>query len=254
MFENLKLRRPLAVLDLESTGTDPCRDRVVEVAVLRCCPGGKRRILCLRVNPSVPIPPAATVVHGITDAEVRDSPTFERIANRLVSFLDGCDLAGFGLARFDVPLLIAEFARVGMTFALTDRRVIDAMQIYHAMQPRDLNAAHERYVGSALIGAHRAGADVRATARVLDAMLAIHTELPRTVGGLYRTFAGPDLAGRFRVEGDEVVFAFGKHRGKPVADVAVEDAGYLRWMIEADFLDDAREIARAALRRVGSPR
>lgn len=251
MFENLKLSRPLAVLDLETTGTDPSRDRIVELAVVRCCPGGKQRTVSLRIHPGVPILASATKVHGITDADVAACPSFARIAPRLARLLEGCDLAGFGVKRFDVPLLAAKFTRAGVPFRVAHRRIIDAMQIFHSLEPRNLNAAHRRYLGVELAGAHGARKDALAAARVLEAMLGAHSELPRTVSALHREFADPDVAGRFRREEEGIVFAFGKHRDKPIGEVAHEDPAYLRWMLKADFLDDVKSRVREALRLAG---
>ena len=238
MLDNLILTRPLSVLDLETTGTDPFRDRIVEVAVLRLAPAQVRRRLSMRVNPAVAIPPGATAVHGITDADVAECPTFAQISSRLARVLEGCDLCGFGLKRFDLLMLAAEFSRAGVAFGVTGRRVIDVLEIFHSREPRDLSAAHRLYVGAELTGDHGATADVRATGRVLEGMLRYYPEMPRRVDLLQEEFAGPDVAGRFRLEGGDVVFASGKHQGRPVVEVARREPGYLRWMLDGDFLDD----------------
>ena len=141
MFKNIQLDRPLAVLDLETTGTDPKLDRIIEISVLRVRPDGGHDHRTGRVNPGVPIPPEATAIHGIGDDDVADSPTFRAIAPGLVRFLDGCDLAGFNILNFDLRLLVAEFNRVGLVFPVSGRRVIDACRIFHQREPRDLTAA-----------------------------------------------------------------------------------------------------------------
>src|SRR5918997_4470557 len=142
MLKNIALERPLAVIDLETTGTDPKCDRIIEVSALKLAPGGEADHRTRRVNPGVPIPPEATAVHGITDDDVADSPTFRAIAPGLARYLDGCDLAGFNVLNFDLRLLVAEYNRAGMTFPVAGRRVVDACKIFHKREPRDLAAAY----------------------------------------------------------------------------------------------------------------
>jgi DNA polymerase III subunit epsilon len=250
MFTNLLLERPLAILDLETTGIDPARDRIVEISVLKIQPDGRRKQLTHRLNPGIPIPATATAIHGIADADVADKPGFEAIAAQLLDLLDGCDLCGFNVKRFDLRVLNDEFKRSGHVFSLEGRAIVDAMEIFHAMEPRNLAAAVRFYCEREHEGSHAAGADVLATADVLDAMLARYQDLPRTVSGLHEQFADAsavDSGGRFRRVGEEIRFAFGKHRGLPVETVARSDPDYLQWMLGQDFLDDAKAIVREAL-------
>lgn len=257
MLKNLTLDRPLVVLDLETTGTDTAADRIVEVSTLKLWPGGASELVTRRVDPEVPIPPAATEVHGITDADVAGEPTFRQIAAGLVDFLDGCDLCGFNLLRFDLRLLLAELGRVGHALELDGRRLIDPCAIYHQRERRDLSAALRFYCGAEHDGAHGAEADVLATVAVLDAQAARYEDLPRTTGGLHdacRDPAAVDLEGKFARRPDGVVVVnFGKHAGKPVDDVAATSPGYFRWMLRERFLADAKRIAADALVRVGEP-
>lgn len=246
-FRHLTLARPLAVLDLESTGTDPARDRIVEVAVLTVWPDGSEEAFESRVNPLRPIPPAAVAVHGITDADVRGAPAFAELAPELVRRLTGCDLAGFGIAGFDLPLLCAECARARVPFALTGRAVLDALAVYRRYEARTLSAAVAFYLNRAHAGAHAAGADARAAADVLDAQVARYA-LPKVPAELHAAFAGVDLAGKFRAgAGGAVEFAFGKYVGRPLAEVARADPGYLAWVLTKPFLADVHELVRAAL-------
>jgi DNA polymerase-3 subunit epsilon len=180
MFHYLSLNRPLAVLDLETTGVDPQTDRIVEVSVLKVLPDGDRQHRTCRVNPGIPIPAAATAVHGITDADVAGEPSFGQVAAALEEFLRGCDLCGFNIKRFDLPLLYAEFRRAGVPFVLEGRALVDPQEIYHHFERRDLTSAVRFYLGRAHHGAHSAAADVLATAEVLDAMLGRYAELTRT--------------------------------------------------------------------------
>ncbi|MFM8275184.1 MAG: exonuclease domain-containing protein [Gemmata sp.] len=245
-LSNLVLDRPLAVLDLETTGVDPAADRIVEMAVLTLLPGGKHELFHQRLNPGVPIPPAASAVHGITDADVIGSPTFAAVAPELFATLHGSDLAGFGSASFDLPLLAAEFARVRLPFRVAGRRVIDVLALYRRCHPRDLTSAVREYLGRDHADAHSAVADARATAEVLDRQVERHA-LPPTPAELHAALVEVDVAGRFRREAGHVVFAFGKYSGQPLAGVAARDPGYLKWMLGRPFLDDAHDLVRRAL-------
>jgi DNA polymerase-3 subunit epsilon len=246
-FRHLTLARPLAVIDLESTGTDPATDRIVEVAVLTVRPDGTEEPFESRVNPRRPIPAAATAVHGIGDADVRDAPTFAALAPELDRRLAGCDLAGFGIAGFDLPLLCAECARAGVSFALAGRAVLDALAVYRRYEARTLTAAVAFYLGRSHAGAHAAAADARAAADVLDVQVGRYG-LPAAPAALHGALAGVDIAGKFRRgDGGAVVFAFGKHAGRPLADVARTDPEYLAWVLTRPFLTDVHDLVRAAL-------
>lgn len=252
MLKNLTLERPLAVLDLETTGTDPQVDRIVEVSVLRITPDGVVDHHTRRLNPGIPIPPDATMVHGITDADVAHEPPFERVAADLLEFLDGCDLCGFNIKRFDLRLLFAEFKRAGRVLPMDDRAIIDPLEIFHQYERRDLAAALRFYCGQEHEQAHSAAGDVLATVAVLDAMLARYDDLPRTVAGLYDYFRKPntaDWSGHFfRVDG-QIVFTFGKYRGQRLNEIAHTKPDYLEWMLRDAFLEDTKTLVREALAR-----
>jgi DNA polymerase III subunit epsilon len=250
MFNNLKLERPLAVIDLETTGTDPQADRIVEISVLKVSPDGQRKHRTRRVNPGVPIPPEATAIHGITDADVADEPRFPSMAASLLALLDDCDFCGFNLKRFDLRMLHVEFGRAGLTLSLTGRAIVDPLEIFHARERRDLAAAVQFYCGREHEGGHQASADVLATADVLDAMLARYPDLPTTVAGLHQHFKNPnavDSTGYFVRVGTQIRFAFGKHRGQPLETVARTKPDYLEWMLGQTFFDDTNVIVRNAL-------
>jgi DNA polymerase-3 subunit epsilon len=246
-FRHLALTRPLAAIDLESTGTDPATDRAVEIAVLTVAPDRPADLFATRVNPGRPVPAAATAVHGLADADVRDAPTFAALAPGLARRLAGCDLAGFGIARFDLPLLTAEFGRAGVPFSLAGRAVLDALTVYHRHEARTLAAAVGFYLGRGHAGAHAAGADAAAAAEVLDAQVGRYG-LPAAPADLHAALVGVDVAGRFRRgPGGAVEFAFGKHAGRPLAEVARADPGYLRWVLTQAFLPDVHDLVRAAV-------
>lgn len=246
----LYLSRPLAVLDLETTGIDPATDRVVEVSVLKLLPDGGEEHRTRRVNPGVPIPPEATRVHGIADADVRDEFPFARLAGGLLRFLDGCDLCGFSLRKYDLPVLRAEFARSGRTLDLAGRAVVDVRDIFFRYEPRSLTAAVRHYLGRDHVGAHSAAADTRATAEVLAAMLAQYPDLPRTPADLQRHLLPADAAdaeGKLVRVGGELRFTFGRYRGQPLAVVARENPEYLDWLLSRDFSDEVKRPVRESL-------
>jgi DNA polymerase III subunit epsilon len=255
MFKNLLLNRPLAVVDLETTGTDPKTDRIVEIAVVRIFPDGSKDDRCRRVNPGVPIPEAATTIHGITDADVKDEPGFDILAPRLAKFLDGCDLCGFNLKRFDLRVLIAEFDRAGHHFPFQGRKIVDPLKIFHDRERRDLSAALRFYCGREHEGAHGASADVQATLEILDAMLDRYPDLPRSVDELHdvlRDQRFADLDGKFNLIGGRVIFNFGKYKGRHLDQVAQEFPSYMDWMLAQSFLDDAKELVMEAQRRISN--
>jgi DNA polymerase-3 subunit epsilon len=248
---NLQLDRPLVFFDLETTGTDPARDKIVEIAVLRLEPDGSRVARARRINPERPIPPAAAAVHGIRDEDVRDEPPFRRVAKGLLELLEGADLAGFNVRRFDVPLLARELRECGLDLQVERRRIVDAMTIFHRKEPRDLAAAVRLYLGREHEGAHGAEADLIATIDVLDAQLERYVDLPRSVAELDE-WGGPgrdavDEHGKFVRRGDDIVFAFGRHQGRSLRDVAREAPDYLQWIVNSDFPEDAKQLARRAL-------
>jgi len=244
-------RVPLVVFDLETTGPDRLTDRIVEIAALKVSPDGSVAVYETRVNPGVKIPREATAVHGITDADVADAPTFAEVAPRLAAFLEGCDLAGYSLRGFDVPLLARELERVKCPFTFDGRRVVDAQVIYFRKEPRDLSAAVRTFVGREHAGAHSALADSIAAAEVLAGQLTRYDDLPRDIEAL-AAFTAPvegrwvDADKRFVWRDGAAVFNFGAKRGQPLEAVAAKSPEYLDWMLDADFPEEAKRIVREA--------
>jgi DNA polymerase-3 subunit epsilon len=253
-MRNLALERPLVFLDLEATGLNPASDRIVELTVMKIHPQGLEEIKTVRVNPGIPIPPEATRVHGISDEDVKEEPIFRQYARGLADFLDGCDLGGFGIARFDVPLLEAEFRRAEVGFSTQGRRIIDALSIYHRLDPRDLAAAYRKYCGKEMENVHASEADVRAAIEVLECELDTHPELPRDVAALH-AFCNPVTRDRIDVDGKfvwlkgEACLNFGKYRGKRLCDIASSTPDYLDWVAtRGEFSEEVKQIAFRALK------
>ena len=251
-MKNLKLDRPLAFIDLETTGLSPSSDRIVELTVLKVCPDGSDEFKTARINPEMPMPTAAIAIHGITDEDVADKPSFRQYAVSLREFLEGCDVGGFGVKRFDLRMLEAEFRRVGVEFSLHGCCVVDVLEIYHRVDPRDLAAAYKKYCGEQLENGHTSMGDARAAAAILDRQLEVHPELPNEVSGLH-AFCNPDEANWIDDEGkliwfeDEATLNFGRSRGKTLREMAVVDRDYLAWITGADFSAQLREIVSKAL-------
>ena len=248
----LVLERPLVFFDIESTGTNPYRDRIVEIAVIKVMPDGSRQEVVRRINPTIPIPEGASAVHGIYDADVADCPTFDVIAHNLYNYLEGCDLAGYNIVKFDVPMLQEEFKRCNLELSMRDRKLIDVFNIFCRLYPRTLSAAYEFFCGGNLEDAHSALADTDATVAVLLGQLAKHPELPREMAGLAEFSAARDAdfvdsEGRLKFSGDEVVINVGKNSGRRLRDLANEDPGFLRWMLRSDFSDEVKNIIKNAL-------
>ncbi len=232
----LQLERPLAVFDLETTGTRIGRDRIVQIGIIRLMPDGTRERYQTLVNPGIPIPADATAVHGITDLDVAMAPPLEAVAREVLAQFAGCDLSGFNVLRFDLPFLTEELHRVGHGWNTASVRVVDAQRIFHKMERRDLSAALKFYCGRDHAGAHDALADVEATADVLIAQLERYPELPADVGGL-GGFSGdldryPDPAGKLRFDDrGQVCLSFGKYAGWPLEQIGRNDPGYLQWLM-----------------------
>jgi DNA polymerase-3 subunit epsilon len=250
--KELKLSRPLVVFDLETTGLDVSSDRIVEISCVKIAVDGTRDVRTRRINPTIPISAAATQVHGITDEDIAGEPTFAQLARGLFEFLDGCDLSGFNVEQFDLPLLVREFNRVGMTFPRNPVFVIDSWKIFLLKEPRDLGAAYRCYCGKELVNAHSAEADTVAAADILLAQVARYDDAPADIEGLY-AFTHPvhpdwlDPDGRIVWQGGEAALGFGKHRGLSLRRMAQQEPEYLRWIAAANFSDEVVRIVRAAL-------
>lgn len=251
-MSNLKLTRPLVVFDIESTGVSPRKDRIIELAAIKLMPDGEEISKCWLMNPTVPIPPETTAIHGISDEIVKDCPTFADKAKEIFEFFRDCDLSGFNADRFDIPCLEEEFARVGMAFAPSARKHVDVQRIYHKKEPRDLSAAVRFYLGRNHDGAHGAEADTRATLEVLKAQMAKYADLPQTVDEMdeYLVPHDPlnaDRAGTLRWKDGELTINFGKKKGESLKKLLLNEPNYLKWILKGDFDTEVRMIIKDLL-------
>ena len=254
MFLNLK--KPLAFFDLETTGINTATDRIVEISIVKISPEGEKDIQTHKINPEVPIPAESSAIHGIFDEDVKDAPTFKSMAKNLAKFLEGCDLGGYNIIRFDVPLLVEEFLRADVDFQVSNRKLIDAQKIFFMMEKRNLSSAYKFYCGKKLEGAHGAEADTLASYEVFDAQIAkyenmdVEDMLGKKVGQISNDMEAihkllssntVDLAGRFvfNSQGQEV-FNFGKHKNKTVESVLQKEPGYYDWMMKGEFPQDTK--------------
>ena len=234
----IQLTKPLAFIDLETTGVNLATDRIVEIAIVKIMPDRSQVVKHKRLNPTIPIPKSASDIHGITDEMVHAEPTFKDVANELKQFIDNADLSGYNSNRFDIPLLMEEFLRAGLQIDMTDRRMVDVQQIFHMMEKRTLSAAYQFYCNKTLEGAHSAEVDATATWEILEAQLQRYNNLGTSVSTILE-FTGEekyvDFARRFVMENEVEVFNFGKHKGKPVTEVLRLEPQYYDWMMRGDF-------------------
>jgi len=248
----LKLERPLIVFDIESTGTVARKDRIVELAAVKVMPDGTETTRCWLLNPTIPIPPETTAIHGISDEIVKNCPTFAEKADEIFEFFRDCDLSGFNADRFDIPCLEEEFARAGMNFAPSARLHVDVQRIYHKMEPRDLSAAVRFYLGRDHEGAHGAEADAKATLEVLKAQMEKYESLPRTAKDMDEFLVphdplNADRSGTLRWKNGELTVNFGKKKGETLKSLLVNEPHFLRWMLKGDFETEARMIVKDLL-------
>lgn len=255
----LQLKRPICFFDLETTGTNVSSDRIVEIAITKVFPDGKEEIKCRKINPTIPIPLESSLVHGIYDEDVKDAPTFKQVAKGVFDLMSGCDLGGFNSNRFDVPLLLEEFHRVGIDFDIDKINLVDVQNIFHQMEQRTLVAAYKFYCDKDLTDAHSAEADTNATYEVLKSMLDKYekteftnkdgeTSIPvvndiEKLADFSKRNNNVDLAGRFVFDKSNIpCFNFGKHKGKPVEQVLSEEPSYYAWMMNGEFSINTKKV------------
>jgi len=245
----LQLKNPIVFFDLETTGTNIVSDRIVEISYLKVSTNGEEESKTRLINPEMPIPPDVTALHGISDDDVKDAPTFKKIAKSLAAQIEGCDLAGYNSNRFDIPLLAEEFLRAEVDIDLMKRKFVDIQTIFHKKEQRTLSAAYKFYCNKDLENAHSAAADTKATYEILQAQLDHYPDLQNDIDFLseYSSFNNQvDFAGRviYNDKKQEVI-NFGKYKGRLVENVFREDPGYYGWIMQGDFALHTKKVFTA---------
>lgn len=243
----LKLTKPLIFFDLESTGLDISKDRIVEISYLKIHPNGVEEQKTIRINPEMPIPAKSSAIHHIKDEDVADCPKFKDVAKQIAADFQGCDIAGYNSNKFDIPMLVEEMLRCEIDLNIRKHNMVDVQTIFHKMEARTLSAAYKFYCGQELVGAHGAMADTKATYEVLQAQLDRYPDLENDIKWLSKFSTQKrvvDFEGRFIFnDKDEVVVNFGKHKGKKLKEVFDTDPGYYGWMQRSDFSLDTKRCA-----------
>ncbi|CAM1335151.1 exonuclease domain-containing protein [Tenacibaculum aestuariivivum] len=254
----LNLTKPIIFFDLETTGINIAKDRVVEIAILKVFPNGNKESKTWLVNPEMNIPLESSEIHGITNDKVANEPTFKELAVTINEMIAGCDLAGFNSNRFDIPVLAEELMRAGIDFDMTNRKAIDVQVIFHKKEQRTLSAGYQFYCGQELVGAHGAEADTNATYEILLAQLDKYDDIENTVAALseYSTHGKrADFAGFILMnDNDEEIFSFGKYKGRTVVEVFKENPGYNAWIQNADFPLYTKKVLRQIKERMTVPK
>ncbi|MDD4656077.1 MAG: 3'-5' exonuclease [Bacteroidales bacterium] len=243
----LNLKNPLLFFDIESTGLNVATDRIVEISALKVMPNGDQELKTRRLNPTIPISPEAQSIHGISNEEVANCPTFKEVAKSLAQWMSGCDFSGYNAIKFDIPLLAEEFLRAGVQFDFRKRKIVDVQNIFHKMEQRTLSAAYKFYCDKTLENAHSAEADTIATFEILEAQLDRYSDTLKNDVKFLADFATRfkivDYAGRISLDNkDNPIINFGKHKGKKVEEVFREDPGYYSWMMNGNFTLDTKQV------------
>lgn len=253
---NLSLQRPFAVFDLETTGINVTQDRIVEIAIIKLMPDGTEEEYYKRVHPTIPIPKESSEIHGIRDEDIRDAPKFAEIADEVAAFIGNSDLAGYNSNKFDIPVLAEEFLRCNHPFDISTRKFVDVQNIFHKMEQRTLAAAYQFYCSEKMENAHNALYDTKVTLDVFRAQLERYPDLAKTVEGLSEfsrqgNVEWHDFAGRLAIsDKGEVMYNFGKHKGKTVELVHLTEPGYYGWMLDADFPLYTKQLLKKEMNRI----
>ena len=247
-----KLNRAIVFFDLEGTGLNIMRDRIVEICAIKIQPDGQQDVKKRLINPEIPIPPEVTEIHGISDEDVKNEPTFKQVSKSFFEFIEDCDLGGFNIIKYDIPLIIQEFKRCGLVFSTLDKKIVDVQRIYHKMEPRTLSAALQFYCQDKHEDAHGSEADTLATIKVLEAQIDRYEEVPHSVEELDE-FCNPsdpsfiDREGKLKWHNNEAVIGFGQKSGMSLKLLAESETSYLKWILRGDFSEEVKTIVRDAL-------
>lgn len=248
----IPLAKPLVFFDLETTGVDVYNDRIIQIGAIRLEPDGKKEEKEWLVDPGIPIPKSSSAIHGITDDMVAGKPRLGDIADELAAFFADADIGGYNVKNFDLPLLAIEFDRIGLPLDTETIRVVDAMAIFRTLEPRNLAAAYKKFCGKELVDAHNAMADIRASLAVFEGQLEKHPELPKTVDAIHELCFPKDpdaydAEGKLRFVDGDLCINFGKNKGKTLEHLAMNDPGYLEWILNGTFSKKVKEVVKKAL-------
>ncbi|MFA6924013.1 MAG: exonuclease domain-containing protein [Bacteroidales bacterium] len=247
---NLKLSKPLAFIDLETTGINVTTDRIIELSIFKVGVDYSTETITYRINPTIPIPIESTKIHGIIDEDIKDCPAFSQLAAKINNILSNCDIAGYNSNKFDIPILIEEFYRTGIDFDISKKKFVDVQNIFHKMEQRNLIAAYKFYCNKELQNAHSAEADAKATYEVFASQLEKYDELKNKDINFLHDFscAGnfADLVGRIAYNENGIeIFNFGKHKGKLISEVLKKEPSYYNWMMNSDFPISTKRVLTA---------
>ena len=235
---SLQVLRPLAIIDLETTGINVANDKIIEIAIVKLLTDGSTVTKRKFINPQIPIAKSSSDVHGITNEMLKDAPTFKQVANEIKQFLDNCDLGGYNSNRFDIPMLVEEFLRAGLEFSMEGRKLVDVQKIFHSMEQRTLAAAYKFYCNKLHTNAHSAEADAMATLEILHAQVVRYPEIGVTIESILNCIGEEDCVdfARRMIMADGIeIFNFGKHKGKSVTEVLKTEPQYYDWIMKGDF-------------------
>ncbi len=250
----INLTKPLVFFDLETTGVDPYSDRIVQLAAIKFMPDGTQTEYNWLFNPGIPIPKGASEVHGITDEMVKNKPSLGDMAQELTELFDNTDLGGFNIKNFDIPLLSAEFARIGLEIDTENIKMLDSMKIFQIKEPRTLTAAYKKYCNKDLKDAHDALADIKASIEVFEGQLKYYEDIPTSVEDIHEycfpkdpdTF---DAEEKLRFVDGELTINFGKNKGKSLQHLSINDPGYLEWIMRGTFSEKVKDAVQTALKK-----
>lgn len=250
----ISLSRALVFFDLETTGVDPFNDRIVQIAAVKYMPDNSQTEKNWLINPGIPIPKVVSDIHGITDDTIRDKPRLGDLTAELSETFMNADLGGYNVRNFDIPLLQTEFNRIGLSLDTEKIKIVDSMQIFKMKEPRTLTAAYQKYCGKEMINAHDALTDIRASIEVFHGQMNMYTDLPQSIDGLHEYCfpADPhvyDVEGKLKFADGILTINFGKNRGKPLQELAVNDPGYLEWILNGSFSEKVKEAVREVLKK-----
>lgn len=266
---DIQLDRDLVFFDVETTGLNVIRDRILQLGMVKLLKNGQPPIeMCMLINPGIPISEESMQIHGITPKDLANKPTFSQVAQKIWDFIGNSDLAGYNSNRFDVPMLMEEFARVGMEFDVSKRRLIDVQRIFYKMEPRTLRAAYRLYCGRELEDAHDALADVKATLEVFKGQLQVYegkdlldedgNTIPAPIKNNMQAlhdFTNDlnflDATQKLRVQPDgKVIFTFGKYANQEVKEVLRKEKNYGHWILEKEFSSQVKQIIRQMMKEM----